>query len=223
MQFTTLALAALTSLASAQKMWSVTVAANGNLKFSPEKLVAQPGEWVQFQFQAGNHTVTQSTFDQPCQPIGMHSNVTGFHSGYVPVAASAAEGMYPTYSIQINDTKPIWLYCAQGKHCENGMVMVINESPANASRTLENYKSLAAGATTVAPGGGAAGGETGSGSGAGSGSGSGTGTGTGTGTGSDSPSGTEAANSPDSTAAAGALTVPATFALAAAAAAALLL
>lgn len=104
------------------------MAANGNLTFSPERLTVPPGDWVQFQFHAGNHTVTQSTFDQPCQPISMHSNITGVHSGFVPVAASASEGMFPTYSIQINDTKPLWLYCAQGKHCQNGMVMVINES-----------------------------------------------------------------------------------------------
>jgi hypothetical protein len=82
---------------------------------------------VQFQFHAGNHTVTQSTYDAPCQPIAQHSNVTGFHSGFLPVAASAAQGMIPTYTIQINNTNPLWLYCAQGKHCANGMVMVINE------------------------------------------------------------------------------------------------
>jgi hypothetical protein len=57
----------------------------------------------------------------------MHSNVTGFHSGFLPAAASASTGMMPTFTITINDTKPLWLYCAQGKHCENGMVMVINE------------------------------------------------------------------------------------------------
>ena len=148
MQFTTLALAALASLASgecprkiegsgdrkrntnsppAQKTWVVTVAQNGSLTYSPNKLVAQAGEFVQFQFHAGNHTVTQSTFDQPCQPIAQHSNLTGFHSGFLPAAASAAQGMFPTYTIQINASTPLWLYCAQGKHCEGGMVMVINE------------------------------------------------------------------------------------------------
>jgi plastocyanin len=127
MQFTTLALAALASVASAQKTWSVAVAMNGSLTFSPNKLVAQPGEFVQFQFHAGNHTVTQSTFDKPCEPIAQNSNVTGFHSGFLPAAASAEMGMFPTYTIQINSTGPLWLYCAQGKHCGNGMVMVINE------------------------------------------------------------------------------------------------
>jgi plastocyanin len=128
MQFTTLALAALASLASAQRTWVVTVAQNGSFTYSPERLAPQPGEFVQFQFHAGNHTVTQSTFGAPCTPIGMtNTNVTGFHSGFLPVAASAEMGMIPTYTIQVNDTNPIWMYCAKGPHCQNGMVMVINE------------------------------------------------------------------------------------------------
>ncbi|VBB78335.1 Putative protein of unknown function [Podospora comata] len=162
MQFKTLALAALASLASAQRTWVVTVAQNGSLTFSPDNIKAAPGEFVQFQFLAGNHTVTQSTFDKPCQPIAMHSNATGFHSGFQPVAASASMGMIPTYTIQINNTNPLWLYCAQGRHCENGMSMVINEPATNPNRTLANYKALAAQAQTILPGGSASGGQTGS-------------------------------------------------------------
>ncbi|KAK4238819.1 hypothetical protein C8A03DRAFT_43487 [Achaetomium macrosporum] len=204
MQLTTLVLATLTSLASAQKTWVVAVAQNGSLTFSPNKLVAQPGEQVQFQFHAGNHTVTQSTFDQPCQPVSMHSNITGFHSGFLPAAASASTGMMPTFTITINDTKPLWLYCAQGKHCENGMVMVINEPTTNASRTLENYKALAAKGTTVVPGAEAgAGGTTGSTDGA-------------TTTG-------DASSATPSTAGAGMLAAPGTIALVAAAGAAFFL
>ncbi|KAK3304710.1 Cupredoxin [Chaetomium strumarium] len=205
MQLTTLVLATLTSLASAQKTWVVAVAKNGSLTYSPDKLTAQPGEQIQFQFHAGNHTVTQSTFDQPCQPVGMHSNITGFHSGFLPAAASASTGMMPTFTITINDTKPLWLYCAQGKHCENGMVMVINEPTTNASRTLEKYKELAAKGTTVVPGaeGAGSGGTTGSTDGS-------------TTTG-------DASSATPTTAGAGMLSAPGTIALVAAAAAAFFL
>jgi hypothetical protein len=79
---------------------------------------------VQFQFAPANHTVTQSTFDQPCQPISLHSNVTGVYSGFMAVSASATET--PTYTIKINNTTPMWIYCSQGKHCQAGMNMVIN-------------------------------------------------------------------------------------------------
>ncbi|KAB5583532.1 hypothetical protein GE09DRAFT_304573 [Coniochaeta sp. 2T2.1] len=156
MQFSTLALAALVSLATAQTnngmtVHVVTVGANGTLTFVPDNLKPAVGDMVQFQFLAGNHTVTQSTFDNPCQPIGMHSNVTGFHSGFQDAKAAMAKGVVDTYSIMINDTKPIWVYCATGKHCVNGMAMVINEN-SSSNKTLSAYKSLAAGASTVVPG-----------------------------------------------------------------------
>jgi hypothetical protein len=126
---------------------------------------------VQFQFAPNNHTVTQSTFDAPCQPIAMHSNVTGVYSGFMPVAATAQ--MTPTYTILINNTTPMWLYCSQGKHCQNGMTMVINEkyvpiiqklrmearsrltnnsTKANASRSLAAFQALAKTQTVNLPG-----------------------------------------------------------------------
>jgi plastocyanin len=98
--------------------------ANGSLTFSPNDMTAKAGEMVQFQFAPNNHTVTQSTFDQPCQPISKNSNVTGIFSGFMPVSASSTTT--PTYTIMINNTNPLWLYCSQGKHCQNGMSMVIN-------------------------------------------------------------------------------------------------
>ncbi len=83
---------------------------------------------VQFQFLGGNHTATQSNFDNQCQPINnFNSSIAGFHSGFIPAAASAAMGMTATYTVMINNTNPIWVYCSQGKHCESGMSMVINE------------------------------------------------------------------------------------------------
>lgn len=101
---------------------------NNSLVYTPSNIKAAVGDKVQFQFVAGNHTVTQSTFDQPCHPINsVMSNVTGFHSGFMPAAAGAASGTIPTYTVQINNTTPVWVYCAQGKHCQAGMVMVINE------------------------------------------------------------------------------------------------
>ncbi|KKF94860.1 hypothetical protein CFO_g2785 [Ceratocystis platani] len=114
------------------------------LKFSPDTITAPVGSVVQFQFMGGNHTVTQSSFDGPCVPISETSSAVGFHSGFVPAAASVAKGEIPVYSITINDTKPLWVYCAQGKHCQSGMSMVINENTAsNSSRSLANYRTAA--------------------------------------------------------------------------------
>jgi len=122
------------------------------LQFSPDNLKAAVGDMVQFQYRGGNHTATQSTFDQPCQPIAMNSPSTvGIFSGFQPVAA--AQGKIPVFTIMVNDTKPIWLYCSQGKHCQGGMTMVINENTAaNSSRSLANFRALAKDAAVNLPG-----------------------------------------------------------------------
>jgi plastocyanin len=99
-------------------------------KYWPEKITAAPGTMVQFQFWAGNHTVTQSNFDNPCKPITQNANgtsVSPIKSGFMPVEESADIGQIPIYTIMINDTSPLWFYCGQGPHCANGMSLVINE------------------------------------------------------------------------------------------------
>ncbi|KAI0181307.1 hypothetical protein GGR52DRAFT_583709 [Hypoxylon sp. FL1284] len=202
MQFTTASLFALLGLASAQKVHVVSVSsANKTLAFYPDNLKADVGDMVQFQFRSGNHSVVQSTFDKPCAPMNENSNMTGMFSGYMNVAASASAGSIPTYTIMVANKTPMWLYCSQGKHCQSGMVMVINENTgANATRSLSNFKDIASKETSnTAPSsafGGSSGNSTsgpGSGSSTGGSSGSGSGSGTGS-TGSDatqsgSPSG----------------------------------
>lgn len=106
-------------------MHVVTVGANGTTTFTPNNVVAAVGDMVQFQFAGGNHTVTQSTFDQPCEPIASNSNITGFYSGFMPVAAGATDTA--AFTIAINNTTPIWVYCSQASHCQKGMNLVINE------------------------------------------------------------------------------------------------
>lgn len=98
------------------------------LKYYPDNIKAAPGSMVQFQFWAGNHTVTQSDFDHPCTPISqVNSSVTGIWSSFMPVAAGASKKEIPVFTVMINDTKPIWIFCSQAKHCSSGMSMVINE------------------------------------------------------------------------------------------------
>ncbi|KAF5247938.1 hypothetical protein FANTH_6219 [Fusarium anthophilum] len=154
MYFSQIAIVALAAVAEAVDVQVVSVGRNSatnatGIKFWPEKITAEPGTMVQFQFWAGNHTVTQSTFDDPCVPIGnVMSNVTGIYSGYQPVEASMSKGMIPTYTIMVKDKKPMWLFCSKAKHCQGGMSMVINENTsANATRSLNNYKSLCSSAT----------------------------------------------------------------------------
>ncbi|KAF7559218.1 hypothetical protein G7046_g4948 [Stylonectria norvegica] len=167
MHYTSFVVAALASFAQALDVQVVSVGKNTatnttGLKFWPEKITAEVGTMVQFQFWAGNHTVTQSNFDDPCIPISnINSSIKGIYSGFQPVAASSAMGMVPVFTIEIKDKKPLWLYCSKAKHCEGGMSLVINENTqANSSRSLENYRMLAQSATAseLVPGGGSSGG-----------------------------------------------------------------
>lgn len=150
MHFSSVFIATLAGVVNAVDVQVVSVARNmanngTGLKFWPEKITAAPGTMVQFQFWAGNHTVTQSNFDNPCVPISnINSSIEGIYSGYQPVDASAEMGMIPTYTITIKDDKPLWLFCSKGKHCQAGMSMVINENTsANSTRSLDTYRSLA--------------------------------------------------------------------------------
>ncbi|KAI1257754.1 hypothetical protein MGN70_000798 [Eutypa lata] len=165
MHFTTSTLLALAGMASAQTLHVVSVSGDGDwaLKFSPEKLDAPVGDMIQFQFRAGNHSVVQSSFDAPCAPMaGAGANATGFYSGYQLVSASEAMGMIPTYTVMVQDEKPIWAYCSQATHCQSGMAMVINEdTTANATRSLDNYKLAAAAVPASSAGGDTSAGDSG--------------------------------------------------------------
>ncbi|TVY73540.1 putative GPI-anchored cupredoxin, partial [Lachnellula suecica] len=104
---------------------TVHVVAVGNdtgiLTFTPNNMVAAVGDFVQFQFHPVNHSVVQSNFDSPCQPM---TTGLGFFSGFMPVTAQSSTT--PTYTISINNTDAIYYYCSQGKHCQAGMVGSIN-------------------------------------------------------------------------------------------------
>lgn len=45
----------------------------------------------------------------------------------MPAAADKKNSSVPVYTVIVKNKNPMWLYCAQGKHCQAGMVMVVNE------------------------------------------------------------------------------------------------
>ncbi|KAG9019559.1 hypothetical protein FRB90_000467 [Tulasnella sp. 427] len=131
----------------AQTTHSVVVGASG-LTFTPNQVTAAVGDIVTFEFHPKNHTLTQSTFASPCSPMS-----GGVDSGFMPVAATATE--FPVFSFKINEVTPLWFYCAQGTHCQSGMVMAINvntSSPNTFDAYLAKATGSAAGATPSASG-----------------------------------------------------------------------
>ncbi|KAF8622239.1 hypothetical protein AX15_007178 [Amanita polypyramis BW_CC] len=108
---------------------------NGELMFSPEAIFAKPGDQVVFHFNPKNHTVTQSSFANPCgQKPG------GFDSGFQPVMANQTQ---PTYAITVHDTQPVWVYCRQTGHCGKGMVFAVNCGPDGSANSFTNFKNAA--------------------------------------------------------------------------------
>ena len=120
----------------------------GALTFSPSVLSAAVGHKVEFMFHPNNHSVAQAAFDSPCAPMESSTSMKGmqgFYSGFMPVNGSTAGTK--TFTITVNSTNPMWFYCSQGKHCQAGMVGVIN--PTNtSSQTLESFVAAAKGATS---------------------------------------------------------------------------
>ncbi|KXX73404.1 hypothetical protein MMYC01_209579 [Madurella mycetomatis] len=106
----------------------VDVGKDGKLTFEPSNIIEPKNTIVKFNFHPRNHSVVQSTFDRPCQPR------SGFSSGFIPTTVSPS-GV--EFNIMIPDDKPIWFYCAQGRHCQDGMVGSIN-APATGN-TLDAF------------------------------------------------------------------------------------
>ncbi|KAI5119096.1 hypothetical protein M0805_004867 [Coniferiporia weirii] len=104
----------------------IVVGGTNLLTFNPSNITAQPGDTITFQFMVKNHTATQSSFSEPCRALAETSTTgqIGFDSGFMPVAANVTD--FPTFTITVNDTQPIWAYCRQTGHCGQGMVFSAN-------------------------------------------------------------------------------------------------
>lgn len=99
----------------------ITVGAGAQLAFNPNVVTANSGDKLTFSYFPKNHSVVQSSFQAPCAPLA-----NGFFSGFQPLSA----GPGPVeFVVTVNDTKPIWIYCAQTEksHCQSGMAMVVNQ------------------------------------------------------------------------------------------------
>jgi len=125
------AIATLATVASAAN-FEIRVG-NGSLTFNPPQVNATTGDTLQFIFYPKNHTVTQSTFKAPCQPMS-----GGVDSGYQPVPANATNA--PSWTIMVNSTDPQWFYCKQTSHCQGGMVFALNPT---ANKSFDTFQATA--------------------------------------------------------------------------------
>ncbi|KAI0008677.1 hypothetical protein F4779DRAFT_618316 [Xylariaceae sp. FL0662B] len=112
--------------------------------FVPNSVKAAVGDIVQFQFSNGNHTVTQSAEDSPCQPL-QATDPTAIHSGHIPF--EDGQTTVGTFNMPVTSTDPMFLYCATGPHCQEGQVMIVN--PANDQQVIQYANAAAASGESV--------------------------------------------------------------------------
>ena len=131
------------------------------LGFSPESITANVGDMVEFVFMQKNHTVTQSTFAEPCKKME-----GGQDSGFMP-NAEGKEGVTWNMTVETTDATctfpsppppipkrkkrkrkkkkanvfPGW-YCKQGTHCGVGMVFAVNAATTG-EKTMAVFKNTA--------------------------------------------------------------------------------
>ncbi|KAF4342506.1 extracellular serine-rich [Fusarium beomiforme] len=115
----------------------VKVGENG-LNFTPAQTTAKVGDTVEFRFYEGFHSVAQSSFAKPCEPI----NSTAFFSGDQNVKDKVSDKVF---TIEVKSEDPIWYYCAVQGHCQGGMVGAIN-APTSGAKSFDNFAKAAANA-----------------------------------------------------------------------------
>lgn len=90
------------------------------LRYSPNTTTAAVGDTIVFHYWPGPHDVVQGDYNNPCDPVK-----NGFYSGFITPTGASGEAD-EMFTITINNTDPIWIYCSETAHCQNGMAAVIN-------------------------------------------------------------------------------------------------
>ncbi|KAF7322495.1 hypothetical protein HMN09_00028000 [Mycena chlorophos] len=134
--------AAFPLLVSAQTTHNISVGFNNTLAFFPSNITAGVGDVINFQFLNKNHSVTQSTFADPCSI--QTTPAQGIDSGFQLVTANSTEIPQWSFTVQ-NASSPLWFFCAQtipAVHCHAGMVFSINADP-NSAKSFAVYQQAA--------------------------------------------------------------------------------
>ncbi|KAI0021641.1 hypothetical protein F4780DRAFT_770120 [Xylariomycetidae sp. FL0641] len=115
----------------------IDVGFDSQLVFNPSNVTEIIGTVVEFEYNPMNHSIVQSSFDAPCQPLE-----SGFAAPFVPTNQTSS-GV--TFEVTITNNDPVWFYCAQTmkSHCQSGMVGSINAAT-EGDKTFQAFKDLAA-------------------------------------------------------------------------------
>lgn len=76
--------------------------------------------------------------------------LTIYHSISIPVPDTQTDN-FPVASLEVKDTNPIWVYCRQANHCEQGMVFAVNPGDKLAAFQAAATGNAASTSATAAP------------------------------------------------------------------------
>ncbi|KAG6911495.1 hypothetical protein DXG01_014569 [Tephrocybe rancida] len=118
----------------------IVAPSQGVLRYVPFAVNASVGDTVKFMWGANTHTVTKSSALLPCNKSSDALFASGSHD----------KGF--TFTQVVNDTNPVYFYCATPGHCQKGMFGIINPPSAfgSVSSVSGSMQSLAASNPDVA-------------------------------------------------------------------------
>jgi plastocyanin len=99
----------------------VTVGREGSLSFTPDRLNANIGDRIIFNFHSVNHPLTQSSLEAPC------SSIHQFDTGFIEFNSDDRNDL--SVGLTVNTLEPQWYYCRQRRaisHCHAGMIFALN-------------------------------------------------------------------------------------------------
>lgn len=115
--------------------------------FNPDSITAAEGDIIQFDFES-EHSVVRSDFSSPCVAASDNQIYSGTLSSVRDTTAILScevktNKLYQgSFSVLVNSTDPLWLYCGYSRHCQGGQVMVVNP-PSSGDQTLDAYRAAA--------------------------------------------------------------------------------
>ncbi|KAI9640597.1 hypothetical protein NHQ30_010896 [Ciborinia camelliae] len=120
--------------------YSIDVGTPQDQIFVPSYAHIQVGDQVRFFFW-GNHSVAQSTFDNPCVP----SDHDPIFSGVIPGPPAQSDDNIPVWVMNTTINETLWLYSSVGDDCQKGMSLKIDigNNP-DINDTIEEYQAAAA-------------------------------------------------------------------------------
>ncbi|KAF5375336.1 hypothetical protein D9615_007989 [Tricholomella constricta] len=105
--------------------------------FDPSVIHPAVGDTIVWEFRSGQHSVVQSTFQNPCTDSGGIN--TGVHTVSDDLTVDAP-GL-PRYEVTVNSTDPLWFFDEAGGLCNKGAILAVNPT---STQTAAAFKENAA-------------------------------------------------------------------------------